>query len=140
MAKTYAQWKALAEAATWPNRKAEEDYLRAGERRMREHTAPVVHRFNASLQDLHNDVDQRVQAAVEAAAEARKALRSASRRELSVKEMRQARDRVWRTELDVEMQIEDFNKSLTFAVTARDDPLAFVDKLAAKYDLELGLP
>lgn len=140
MAMTYREWKARAEEAAYPNRKTEKEFLKAGERRMREHTAPIVRQFNNSLQELHNQVHDTVEDAVEAAAEARKALRAASRRDLSVKETRQARDRLWRAELNVERQIDEYNKSLAFAMTARDDPIAFVDKLAEKYDLELDLP
>lgn len=140
MGQTYKEWKARAAAATYRNSAEEKAVLKAGARIMREHAAPTVQRFNNTLRDLDNEVDASVDEASAVAAEARKALRSASRRELMPKELRQARDRLRRAELNVEREIEEYEKSVTFATTARDDPIAFVDKLAAKFGLDLGLP
>lgn len=143
---TYAQWRAEAENATYPNSTAEKAFLKAGEKKMREKTRPVVASFNNLLADTNELILDSLDTAEEASKTARKAIRAAERRQVDTKELRKTRDTVHRAELDIERELAEYDHGIERALNARDNPENYLDNVVTKFKshdfagLDLDLP
>ncbi len=134
-------WRDRAADLTYPNSKSEREYLKAGERVIREKSKPIVQAAIENLHEIHLQADELAEQTDEATAQAKETLQAAERRELTVAELRKQRDRALRAEILTEQTLEELRASIQFATYRRDKPDDYLGKLVDAYPtLDLDLP